>query len=84
MSSSRTVVEGGRRGRSSVTISPARIKNQALPDKDDHAQLQEYEDLVDPQVIVHAFYVEYLLPIYFGVQSLERPSRRAGAVTCVG
>ena len=45
---------------------------QALPRKDDRVQIQEYEDLVYPQLTVHAFYVKYLLPIYFDVQSMER------------
>jgi len=39
---------------------------------DDRVQLREYEDLVYPQLVVHAFYVRYLLPIYFDVQSMER------------
>jgi hypothetical protein len=41
-------------------------------EKDDRVQIQEYEDLVYPQLTVHAFYVKYLLPIYFDVQSMER------------
>src|ERR1700674_2077279 len=41
-------------------------------DKDDRVQIQEYEDLVYPELTVHAFYVKYLLPIYFDVQSMER------------
>jgi len=41
-------------------------------DKDDRVQIQEYDDLVYPGLIVHAFYVKYLLPIYFDVQSMER------------
>ena len=41
-------------------------------DKDDRVQIQEYEDLVYPGLTVHAFYVKYLLPIYFDVQSMER------------
>ena len=40
-------------------------------DKDDRVQIQEYDDLVYPQLTVHAFYVKYLLPIYFDVQSME-------------
>ena len=43
-------------------------------EKDDRVQIQEYEDLVYPQLTVHAFYVKYLLPIYFDVQSMERAS----------
>ncbi len=41
--------------------------------EDDRIQIQEYKDLVLPDLVVHAFYVKYLLPIYFDVQSMERP-----------
>jgi hypothetical protein len=41
-------------------------------EKDDRVQIREYEDLVSPGLTVHAFYVKYLLPIFFDVQSLER------------
>ena len=41
-------------------------------EKDDRVQIQEYEDLKYPGVTVHAFYVKYLLPIFFDVQSMER------------
>lgn len=41
-------------------------------DKDDRVQIKEYEDLVYPGLTVHAFYVKYLLPIFFDVQSMER------------
>ncbi len=41
-------------------------------DKDDRLELKEFDgDLVSPQVVCHAFYVRYLLPIWFDVQSLE-------------
>ena len=39
---------------------------------DDRVRIKEYEDLVNPSVTVHAFYVKYLLPIWFDVQCLER------------
>ena len=42
-------------------------------EKDDRVTIQRYEDLVYPDLTVHAFYVKYLLPIYFDVQSMERP-----------
>jgi hypothetical protein len=45
---------------------------KAYRDKDDRVQIREYEDLTSPQLTVHAFYVKYLLPIYFDVQSMER------------
>jgi len=41
-------------------------------EKDDRVQIQEYDDLVYSGVTTHAFYVKYLLPIYFDVQSMER------------
>jgi|HubBroStandDraft_3_1064219.scaffolds.fasta_scaffold156854_2 hypothetical protein len=42
-------------------------------DKDDRVKIVRYDDLVYPELTVHAFYVKYLLPIYFDVQSMERP-----------
>jgi hypothetical protein len=39
---------------------------------DDRVQIKEYKDLVYPNLVVHAFYVKYLLPIWFDVQSMER------------
>jgi len=42
-------------------------------EKDDRLRLKEYEDLTAPSLTVHAFYVKYLLPIWFDVQCLERP-----------
>jgi hypothetical protein len=41
-------------------------------EKDDRVTIKRYEDLVYPGTVVHAFYVKYLLPIYFDVQSIER------------
>ncbi len=43
-------------------------------EKDDRVTFKTYEDLVYPGLTVHAFYVKYLLPIYFDVQCMERPS----------
>jgi hypothetical protein len=34
-------------------------------------QIQEYDDLVTADLTTRAFYVKYLLPIYFDVQALE-------------
>jgi hypothetical protein len=42
-------------------------------DKDDRVTIVRYDDLVYPELTVHAFYVKYLLPIFFDVQSMERP-----------
>ncbi len=44
--------------------------------RDERVQIKEYEDLVQGDVTVHAFYVRYLLPIWFDVQCMEW---RAGA-----
>jgi hypothetical protein len=49
--------------------------------KDERVQIKEYEDLVSGDVTVHAFYVRYLLPIWFDVQCMEwqagaEPERR--------
>ncbi len=41
-------------------------------EKDSRVQIKEYKDLVYPNLVVHAFYVKYLLPIWFDVQVLER------------
>ena len=41
-------------------------------EKDDRVRIKRYEDLVYPGLTIHAFYVKYLLPIYFDVQSMER------------
>jgi hypothetical protein len=39
--------------------------------RDDRVQLKYYEDLDTPESVVHAFYVKYLLPIWFDVQCIE-------------
>ena len=54
---------------------------QAFQEKDDRLRIKEYEDLVNPTVTVHAFYVKHLLPIWFDIQCIERtagdvPERR--------
>jgi hypothetical protein len=43
-------------------------------EKDDRVKIKQYEDLEYPGLTVHAFYVKYLLPIFFDVQSMERGS----------
>ncbi|MCU0309491.1 MAG: hypothetical protein MUE36_00910 [Acidimicrobiales bacterium] len=50
-------------------------------DKDDRLRIKRYDDLVVGPVTVHAFYVKYLLPIWFDVQSIDHepgtgPERR--------
>jgi hypothetical protein len=39
--------------------------------RDERVQIKEYQDLVQGDVTVHAFYVRYLLPIWFDVQCME-------------
>ena len=39
--------------------------------RDARVELKEYDDLVSGPVTTHAFYVRYLLPIWFDVQVLE-------------
>lgn len=46
-------------------------------EKDDRLRLKEMDDLVSPNVVCHAFYVRYLLPFWFDVQSLEYTARGA-------
>jgi predicted enzyme related to lactoylglutathione lyase len=47
----------------------AKVKERGA--SDDRVRIREYEDLVMDRVTVHAFYVKYLLPIYFDVQCIE-------------
>ncbi len=47
---------------------------ERFAEQDDRVTIKTYEDLVYPDLTVHAFYVKYLLPIYFDVQCMERPS----------
>ena len=39
--------------------------------KDERLRLKEYEDLVIPPTTTHAFYVQFLLPIWFDIQVIE-------------
>jgi hypothetical protein len=39
--------------------------------KDERVQIKEYDDLVQSDVTVHAFYVKFLLPIYLDVQCID-------------
>jgi hypothetical protein len=45
----------------------------AFGEKDDRLQLMEFDDLVNPRVTQHLFYVRYLIPVWFDVHSLEYP-----------
>jgi hypothetical protein len=48
-------------------------KCQRFGQDDDRLRLKEYEDLTGPTITVHAFYVRFLLPIWFDIQSMEWP-----------
>jgi hypothetical protein len=39
--------------------------------RDERMKIKRYDDLVQGPLTVHAFYVKYLLPIYFDVQCFE-------------
>ena len=41
-------------------------------ERDERVRIKEYEDLVTGDLVVHAFYVRHLLPIWFDVQCMER------------
>lgn len=50
-------------------------------EEDSRVEIKDYEDLVTGPVTVRAFYVRYLLPIWFDVQTIEteagaEPARR--------
>lgn len=44
---------------------------QKFQQHDDRVQLKLYDDLLQGPVTVRAFYVRYLLPLYFDVQCME-------------
>jgi hypothetical protein len=39
--------------------------------RDDRVRIKEYDDLVIPPTVTHAFYVQFLLPIWFDIQVVE-------------
>jgi hypothetical protein len=43
----------------------------AFQQQDERVEIKQYDDLVQGPVTVRAFYVRYLLPIYFDVQCME-------------
>ena len=56
-------------------------KAKKWQERDDRVQIKEYEDLETGGTTVHAFYVRYLLPIWFDLQVIElsdgaRPAKR--------
>ena len=51
---------------------------QRFQEKDDRLQLRTFNDLVTGNVVVHAFYVKHLLPIWFDILIIERAEGAAG------
>ena len=45
---------------------------QRFQEKDDRIKLRTFNDLITGNVVVHAFYVKHLLPIWFDIQIIER------------
>ncbi len=41
-------------------------------EQDERVQIKDYDDLVTGDLVTRAFYVRYLLPIWFDVQCMER------------
>ena len=62
----RPAVRDPRRGRRAARPSARRWQ-----EKDDRLRLKVYDDLDTGNLVVHAFYVKYLLPIWFDVQCME-------------
>jgi hypothetical protein len=46
-------------------------KVKAFQQRDARVEIKQYDDLEQGAVTVHAFYLRYLLPIYFDVQCME-------------
>ena len=44
---------------------------QRWQEKDDRLRLKTYDDLDTGNLVVHAFYVKHLLPIWFDIQCME-------------
>ena len=44
---------------------------RSYQESDDRVRIKEYKDLTSDRLVVHAFYVKYLLPIFFDVQCME-------------
>jgi hypothetical protein len=40
-------------------------------ERDDRVTIKNYDDLDQQVVVIHAFYVKYILPIYFDIQCME-------------
>ena len=54
-------------------------KAKKWQERDPRVEIKEYEDLRIPPTTTHAFYVRYLLPIWFDVQVIEYAPGQAPA-----
>jgi hypothetical protein len=45
---------------------------ERFQEKDDRCRIHNFKDLVVGDIVTRAFYVKYLLPIWFDVQVIER------------
>lgn len=52
-------------------------KAQKLQERDDRVQIKNYDDIVSGGTTVRAFYVKFLLPIWFDVQAIESETEPA-------
>jgi hypothetical protein len=50
-------------------------KCRAFAEHDERVQVKNYDDLVTGDLTTRAFYVRYLLPIWFDVQCMERAGK---------
>ena len=51
---------------------------QRFQEKDDRLKIRTFDDLITGNVVVHAFYVKHLLPIWFDIQIIERAEGSKG------
>ena len=51
---------------------------ERFQEKDDRVKIRTFNDLVTGNVVVHAFYVKHLLPIWFDIQIIERAEGSPG------
>ena len=54
-------------------------KSKKWQERDSRVRIKEYEDLSTGTSTVHAFYVRYLLPLWFDVQAMEHAGGRGPA-----
>ena len=52
-------------------VDAIRERCEKWQERDERVALKYYDDLDTPESVVHAFYVKFLLPIWFDVQCIE-------------